>query len=141
MFDAVGKKTMWVGEAGSASRLKVVINAWIVSVVEGAAETIALAEGIGVDPRLFLEAVGGGPLDSPYLQTKAKMMLERTFDPSFRLALAAKDARLVEEAAERHEIELPVLAAIAERLSEGAAEHGDEDMAATFLTNEAPRPA
>jgi 3-hydroxyisobutyrate dehydrogenase len=135
LFDAIGKKTMWVGEAGAGSRLKVVANAWIVSVVEGAAETIALAEGMGVDPHQFLEAVGGGPLDLPYLQTKGKAMIEREFAPSFRLALAAKDTRLVEEAAKRHDLDLPVLSAIARRFAEGAEQHPDEDMAATFLTS------
>ncbi len=43
VFDAVGRRTMWVGEAGAGSRLKLVTNAWLVSVVEGVAETVALA--------------------------------------------------------------------------------------------------
>jgi len=135
IFDAVGQKTLWVGEAGAASRLKVVINAWIVAVVEGAAETVALAEAVGVDPNLFLEAIEGGPLDLPYLRMKAGMMIDRDFQPSFRLALAAKDARLAVEAAERHGASLPALAAIRRRLEEGAERHGDEDMAATYLTS------
>jgi 3-hydroxyisobutyrate dehydrogenase len=135
VLDAVGKKTIWVGEAGAGSRLKVVTNAWIVCVVEGAAETIALAEGIDVDPRQFLQAVEGGPLDLPYLQMKGKAMIERQFDPSFRLALAAKDAGLVEQAAERHGLDLPMLAAIRQRLDEGTAEHGDDDLSATYLTS------
>ena len=66
VFDAVGQRTMWVGEAGAGTRLKLVTNAWIVAVVEGAAETIALAEGLGLDPTLFLDAIEGGPLDAPY---------------------------------------------------------------------------
>lgn len=135
VFDAVGKKTLWLGDAGAGSRLKLVTNAWIVSVVEGAAETLALAEGVGVDPASFLEAVEGGALDMPYLQLKGRAMTERRFEPSFKLSLAAKDARLVEEAARRHELELPLLDVIARRLSDGAAEHGDEDLAATFLTS------
>ena len=137
VFDAIGKKTMWLGEAGAGTRLKLVTNAWILTVVEGSAETIALAEGIGVDPADFLEAIAGGPLDLPYLQMKGKAMIERDFEPSFRLALAAKDARLVRQAAERHELELPLLETIEERLEQGAAEHGDEDMAATYLTSAA----
>lgn len=137
LFDAVGKKTLWVGEAGAGSRLKLVTNSWIVSVVEGAAETIAFAEGIGVDPHEFLEAVAGGPLDLPYLQLKGKAMIERRFEPSFRLALAAKDARLVDEAVDRAGLDLPMLSAIARRFAEGAEQHGDEDMAATFLTSAA----
>jgi 3-hydroxyisobutyrate dehydrogenase len=135
VFDAVGAKTIWLGDAGAGTRLKLVINAWLVSLVEGAAEAIALAEAIDVDPNDFLEAVADGPVDLPYLQTKGRMMIERDFEPSFKLALAAKDAGLVLEAAERHGADLPMLEAIAERLREGAAEHGDEDMAATFRTS------
>jgi 3-hydroxyisobutyrate dehydrogenase len=103
--------------------------------MEGAAETLAFAEGVGLDPGLVLEAVKGGPLDLPYLQMKGRAILERDFAPSFRLALAAKDAALVERAAERHHLDLPLLRTIRDRLAEGAAEHGDEDMSATYLTS------
>jgi 3-hydroxyisobutyrate dehydrogenase len=135
VFEAVGKRTMWVGEAGKGTRLKLALNAWIVALVEGAAETLALAEGLGLDPALVLDAVAGGPLDLPYLQLKGKGMIERRFEPAFSLALAAKDARLVEDAAAEHDLDLPVLAAIGRRLEEGVAEHGHEDLSATFLTS------
>ena len=133
IFDAIGQKTLWVGEAGMSSRLKVAINVWIVAVVEGAAEALALAEGMGLDPKLVLEAVSGGPLDLPYLQMKGDMMIERRFDPSFRLALAAKDARLAVEAAKDAGLDLPLVETIANRMTIGADEHGDQDLAATFL--------
>lgn len=134
IFDAVGQRTMWVGQAGAGTRLKLAVNTWIVTLVEGAAETLALAEGLGLDPALVLEAVAGGPLDLPYLQTKGRMMLERSFEPSFSLALAAQDAALVEDAVSRHGLDLPLVATIRERLEDGAREHGDEDLAATYLT-------
>jgi 3-hydroxyisobutyrate dehydrogenase len=134
VFDAVGKRTMWIGEAGAGTRLKIAVNLWILTVVEGAAETLALAEGLGLDPSLVLAAVSGGPLDLPYLQMKGKAMIERSFKPSFRLALAAKDAGLVEDAAARHQLDLPLIATIRRRLQDGAQKHGDEDMSATFLT-------
>ncbi len=139
IFDAVGQRTMWVGEAGAGSRLKLVTNAWIVSVVEGAAETIALAEGLGLDPSLFLEAIHEGPLDAPYVRMKGKAMIERDFAPTFALRLATKDARLACESAREHELDLPVLEAIAERMQQAVAEHGDEDLSATYLSS-APRP-
>jgi 3-hydroxyisobutyrate dehydrogenase len=66
---------------------------------------------------------------------KGNAMIERNFEPMFRLELAAKDARLVAESAERHDLDLPMLAAIAQRMTAGAAEHGDKDMAATYLTS------
>jgi 3-hydroxyisobutyrate dehydrogenase len=139
IFDAVGKLTRWVGEEpGAGSRLKVAINAWIMGVMESTAETLALAEGLGVDPREVLDTLAGGPLDLPYLQMKGKMIVERDFEPSMKLSLAAKDARLIVEAAEAHGLDLPMLRAIRDRMAEGAEEHGDKDMAATFLTS-APR--
>jgi 3-hydroxyisobutyrate dehydrogenase len=135
IFDAVGRKTIWVGEAGRGSLLKLVTNAWIVAVMEGGAEAIALAEGLGLDPSLFLEALEGGPLDLPYLRIKAEAIAKRDFTPSFSLRLAAKDAALAEEAAARRGLDLPLPAVIGRRLDEGAQEHGDEDMSATYLTS------
>jgi 3-hydroxyisobutyrate dehydrogenase len=135
IFDAVGQRTMWVGEAGAGTRLKLVTNFWLVVVVEGGAETIALAEGLGLDPALLFEAIEGGALDLPYLRMKAKSMLERSFEPSFRLGLAAKDAGLVEEAAKRHGLDLPLASVIHARMEQGAREHGHEDLSATFLTS------
>jgi 3-hydroxyisobutyrate dehydrogenase len=135
LFEAIGKRTMWLGEAGSGSRLKVVVNSWVLAVVEAVGETMALAEGIDVRPELFLEAIAGGPLDLPYAQMKGKAIIERDFEPSFKLRLAAKDAALVEEAAARHDLELPLVSTFRRRFEEGVEEHGEEDMAATFLTS------
>jgi 3-hydroxyisobutyrate dehydrogenase len=137
IFDAVGQRTMWVGETGKATLAKLVVNSWIVTVTEGAAETIALAEGLGLDPQVFFDAIEGGGLDLPYLRMKGKAILERDFTPAFRLSLAAKDARLVDEAAARRQLDLPMLATIARRMTEGAREHGDKDMCATYLTSQA----
>lgn len=135
ILDAVGQKTIWVGEAGDGTRLKIATNSWVLTVVEGAAEMIALTEGLGLDPALLFEAFEGGPLDLPYLRLKGKAIAERNFAPSFRLALAAKDARLIEESAERHGIDVPLFRTIRARLAEGAEEHGDEDLSATYLTS------
>jgi 3-hydroxyisobutyrate dehydrogenase len=136
LFDAVAAKTIEVGgEAGASSRLKLVLNAWIVSLVESLAETIALAEGLGVEPARFFDVIEGGPLDFPYARMKGAMMLERSYEPaSFKLALAAKDARLALEAG----LDLPLLEAVRRQMEKAiAAGHGDSDMAATL---EASRP-
>jgi 3-hydroxyisobutyrate dehydrogenase len=134
MFDAVGKRTVWVGEAGAGTRLKVAVNSWIVGVVGVLAETIALSQTLGVDPERFFDAVEGGPLDLPYARLKGKAMIERTFDnPSFRLALARKDADLVLAAASAHGLDLRIMEAVAQRMRAAERDgHGDEDMAATY---------
>ena len=135
VFDAVGHRTIRVGEAGAGTRLKLVTNSWVLAVVEAGAETIALAEGLGLDPALFFQAIGEGPLDLPYLRAKAQAIAQRDFTPSFRLRLAAKDAGLVTDAAWHHGLDLPLLEVIARRLGQAAAEHGDEDICATYLAS------
>lgn len=135
IFDAVGQRTMWLGPAGSGSRLKLATNLWVLTVTEGCAEVIAFAEGMGLDPSLLAEAIGGGLLDLPYFHLKAKAITQRNFDPQFSLKLAAKDARLMEEAMRRHGLDLPLVTAIAERLAQGAKRHPGLDMSATYLTS------
>lgn len=133
VFDAVGSRTMWVGAAGAASRLKLVCNTWVLTVVEGVAETMALAEGLGVDPQRFLDAIAGGALDIPYAHVKGEAMLRRSFPPSFPLSGARKDAELIGAAAQDAGLDLPVPRLLAQRFAQGVqAGHGDEDMAATF---------
>ena len=135
VFDAVGTRTWWLGEAGSGQRLKLVANTWVLTVVEGLAETILLAEGLGVPPQAFLDTIAGGPLDCGYAQLKGKAMIERSFPPAFPLRHAAKDLHLIEDAAGRHGLDVPLVQAIAARFADGVeAGHGDLDMSATFLT-------
>jgi 3-hydroxyisobutyrate dehydrogenase len=134
VFDLVGKRTQWLGDAGAGSRCKVVVNSWIVGLVNVLAETIALAQALDLDPQQFFDAVDGGALDLPYARLKGAAMIAGNFDDAaFRLALARKDADLVLEAAGRIGLELPVMEAIAARMGRAEqAGHGDEDMAATY---------
>jgi 3-hydroxyisobutyrate dehydrogenase len=135
IFDAISQKAVWLGEAGTGTRMKLVINSWLLSLVEGLAETVAFAEGIDIDPAQFLETIAGGPIDNAYAQMKGKMMIERSFEPAFKLELAAKDARLVLEAAQRHDLDLPMLDAIRSQLEEAAEDHGEKDMSAAYLAS------
>lgn len=135
IFAAISQKAAWLGEAGTGTRMKLVINSWLLSLVEGLAETVAFAEGIDIDPAQFLETIAGGPVDNAYAQMKGRMMIERNFEPAFKLELAAKDARLVLEAAQRHDLDLPMLDAIRSQLEEAAEEHGEKDMSAIFLSS------
>jgi 3-hydroxyisobutyrate dehydrogenase len=136
VFEAVAARTVELGEAGEGTRLKLVINSWLVILVEGLAETMAFSEAIGIDPERFLETIEGGPTGPAYAQLKGKMMVARKFDPAFSLALARKDARLVLEAAERHGFDAALVEVVVRKMDEAiGAGHGDEDMAATFYAS------
>jgi 3-hydroxyisobutyrate dehydrogenase len=134
VFDAVGKKTIWVGEAGAGTRLKVVANSWLVALVAALAETVVLARGLELDPKLFFDAIADGPLDSPYARAKGSEMIAGDFPSSFALKLADKDAKLALRAAARAGLELHVARAVAEELDQALAlGHGDEDLAAVYF--------
>jgi 3-hydroxyisobutyrate dehydrogenase len=137
VFEAVGSRVLWLGEAGEGTAAKVVINSWVVGIVGVLAETITLAEGLDLDPQVFFDAVQGGPLDLGYAQLKGTAMMKRVFDDvSFRLALARKDAELVLEAAAKVGLELPVMEGALARLRRAEADgHGEEDMAATYWSS------
>ncbi|GAC1374168.1 MAG: NAD(P)-dependent oxidoreductase [Acidimicrobiales bacterium] len=132
IFSAVGQRTTWVSEApGDGTRLKLVLNGWLVALLGGLAEAIATAEAIGIDPSSFLAFIDGGGLGVPYAQVKGKAMIARSFPTSFSARLARKDAGLVADAARDAGLSLPVSAAVAELFDRAIeAGHGDEDMAA-----------
>ena len=133
IFDAVGSKTVWLGEAGAGSRLKLVVNNWIVGLLGVLAETVAFANSIGVDPSKFLETIEGGPLGLPYAQLKGNMMIEEDFPTSFSARLARKDTGLVLDTAEAHDLQMPIAQAVAARFDEAIqAGHGEQDMAAIY---------
>ncbi len=135
IFSAVGSKTVWLGEAGEGSRLKLVINNWIVGLLGVLAETVAFAQAIGVDPANFLETIEGGPLGLPYAQLKGSMMVEEDFPTSFSANLARKDAALVLNAAEAHDLRMQIAESVMARFDEAIqAGYGEEDMAAVYRT-------
>lgn len=133
VFRAVGHRTLRLGPAGRGTRLKLAVNTWVLALTEGTAEAVALARGLGMEVGQMLEALDGSATDSPYFRTKSKLIEDGEYPVSFTLRLAAKDARLIEEAAERAGTDLPLVRTIAQRLEAGVeAGYGDDDMAATY---------
>ncbi|MFJ3204278.1 NAD(P)-dependent oxidoreductase [Streptomyces sp. NPDC086989] len=135
VFAAVGGKTLRAGEeAGAATRLKLATVGYAITLTAAVGEALALAEGLGVDPELFAQAVTGGPMDNPYLQAKMKAVLERDFAPSFTVHGAEKDTGLIAEAADRAGVAVDLARATHARLHRAASlGHGAEDMAAAYF--------
>ncbi len=112
VFDALGQRTLWLGAAGAGSRLKLVMNTWLVTLVEGAAEILALADSLGVPRSSVLGFLGDGNLSSPVAQAKGRKMDAGDDSPDFSLQWALKDINLALDATDRT---LPVLEAIQRR--------------------------
>jgi len=99
VLSAIATRSVYAGErVGQASALKLACNAWIASLTASAAQSLALATALGVDPALFLQAIDGGPTNSPYAQLKGKAMLAGDYPPSFALDGLVKDIDLMRAA-------------------------------------------
>ncbi len=132
MFDAIGSRTVRVSEQiGDASALKLVCNSWVAMTTAATAQSIAFAERLGVDPRLFLQAIEGTPNDSAYAQLKGKAILGEDYSPSFAVDGVVKDVGLMIDAARSVEFPDGLLAAVHQAFVRASAEgHGEQDMAA-----------
>ncbi|WP_415769500.1 NAD(P)-dependent oxidoreductase [Pseudomonas sp. LB3P38] len=135
IFDAIGKRTLWVSEqSGVSSKLKLALNSWAFALTHGIAESLSIAEALGVDPALVVDVVKGGPMDSMYFQLKAASILSGDYTVSFSVANAVKDAELVVEAAKEAGVKVDAVAAGLNRFNRALqAGHGDKDMAASYL--------
>ncbi len=133
-FAAIGRKTVWLGEAGQGSRMKLAVNAYMAILIEGVAEALELATRFGVDPASLADAIEGGPLDAPIADAKLHKMESRDFDTEFALQWALKDVDLA--LSEAGSDPPPLLAALSPFWHAAvAAGHGREDVsiASTML--------
>ena len=131
-FDAIGRQTMWLGDAGRGSQMKLVVNAYLSVLIEGVAETLTLARQLGIDIASLSAAIEGGPLDAPVADAKLHKMESGDFAAEFPLQWALKDVDLALGAAGG--IPLPVLSAISSQWRAAVESgHGRQDISAAVL--------
>jgi 3-hydroxyisobutyrate dehydrogenase len=133
--DGYSARSVHAGERlGAASALKLVCNAWVATMNAAVGQSVALAEGLGLDPALFLDAMRGGASDTPYLHMKAGLIAKGEFPPSFALDGALKDVELIRAAARSVAVCDDVLVGLVAAYGRAvAAGHGGEDMSAVYL--------
>jgi 3-hydroxyisobutyrate dehydrogenase len=100
LFDALGQRTIWVGPVGTGTRLKLVNNTWLAFAAEAVAASVGLARRLGLETETVVDALGGGPLVSPWQAAKLQRILKGDFSAQFALSLALKDVHLALEAAD-----------------------------------------
>ena len=114
VLNAIGKTIVHVGPAGAGQTVKAA-NQLIVAVnIQALAEAVAFLEAFGVDTDAALKVLGGGLAGSKVLDQKGQKMLDRNFDPGFRLALHNKDLGIVTSAARSVGVTVPLGAAVAQ---------------------------
>ena len=138
VFDVIGRKTVWLGEAGQGSQMKLVVNAYMSILIEGVAETMELADRLGIGHQQLAEVIEGGPLDAPIADAKLHKMDQQDYAAEFPLEWALKDVDLAIGAAGGEAP--PLLAALSGQWHAAvAAGHGRQDVSAARLALTDPR--
>lgn len=99
-----------VGPAGDGSALKSVVNAAVAPMVALLTESLALADSLGLDEDLVLDELGRSRIGS-LVKRKRAAIQSGEFGADSRLALFAKDMRLVLESAQESGVAMPIAAA------------------------------
>jgi 3-hydroxyisobutyrate dehydrogenase len=132
VLDAIGAKTVRAGDrVGEGTALKLAANAWIASITAATGQSLAIAQGLGIDPALFLQAIEGSASDSAYAHTKGASMMAGEFPAQFALDGLRKDISLITDAARANGVSTTLLDALGRVYADAsAAGHGKDDIAA-----------
>jgi 3-hydroxyisobutyrate dehydrogenase len=128
VLDALGQHVFLVGARQEASRLKLIVNAWMTAATVAMADALRASDELGVPRDTLLDVLSGGPLGMPYALQKAQLMTTHDYTPGFPIELALKDIRLMEQA----DMQTPPLVRELDRRLTNAADagHALDDLAA-----------
>ncbi len=125
-FDLMGKNITHVGPIGAGQTTKVANQIIVALNIEAVAEALLFASKAGADPAKVRQALMGGFASSKILELHAERMINRTFEPGFRIRLHQKDLNLALQNAKEMGISLPNTAT-AQELFNACASHGGAD--------------
>jgi 3-hydroxyisobutyrate dehydrogenase len=132
VFEALGSRVLWVGEAGMGSRLKMAANHWMIAMTAALAESMHLCEAMGLDQQQFIDLLDGGPLGSAYGLQKLDEMKRHEYPAGFPVRLALKDLELVREVEQSSQAAMPLLDVVLEHFVTASEDHADQDLAAVY---------
>ncbi|RKF21709.1 NAD(P)-dependent oxidoreductase [Altericroceibacterium spongiae] len=132
VLEAMGSKVWHFGdEPQQANAVKLAVNAMIAGAIGMMGESVALAQGYGIDRGQFIELISTTLFASPVYQGYGRAIAEERYEPAgFKLSLGLKDVRLALEAGERVNVPQPISAILRDALIDALAHHqGDQDWA------------
>lgn len=111
---AMAGSVVYVGEIGAGNTAKLCNQVVVALNIAAVSEAMVLAQKAGVSPDLVYQAIRGGLAGSTVMDAKAPMMMDRKFDPGFRIDLHIKDLNNVLETSREVGVPLPLAAQVME---------------------------
>ena len=106
MLMTMAGSVVYVGEIGAGNMAKLRNQIIVALNIAALSEALVLAAKSGVSPDLVFQAIRGGLAGSTVMEAKGPMMMDRNFDPGFRIDLHIKDLNNVLETS--HEVGVPL---------------------------------
>ena len=116
ILKCMGASAVRVGNIGAGNVTKLANQVIVALNIAALSEAMTLAAKAGVDPELVFNAIKGGLAGSTVMNAKAPLMLDRKFDPGFRINLHIKDLNNALETAHDVGVPLPLTAGVMEIL-------------------------
>lgn len=123
----LGKIALHLGDNGAGTSAKLAINYFLGLNVQGLAETVLFARGMGIETKDMLTIINEGALANAITKGKATNILQNDYKAAFALKHLAKDLRLAKEAGLQEPLFPPLLDSFQQALEEGL---GEEDVMA-----------
>jgi 2-hydroxy-3-oxopropionate reductase len=123
-FELMGKNIVLIGGNGDGQVCKVANQIVVALTIEAVSEALVFASKAGTDPAKVRQALLGGFAQSKILEVHGERMINRTFNPGFRIRLHQKDLGLALQAGRELGIPLPNTATAQELFNTVAAEGG-----------------
>ncbi len=117
IFQILGQNITHIGDAGAGQITKACNQIVVAMTVQGVAEALTFAKKAGVDGEKVREALLGGFAQSKVLEVHGRKMLDRNFNPGFKLDLFRKDINIVLQTAMQEKLSLPGSANAAELMN------------------------
>jgi 2-hydroxy-3-oxopropionate reductase len=127
LFELVGQNITLVGGNGAGQTCKVANQIIVALTIEAVGEALLFASKAGADPAKVRKALMGGFASSKILEIHGERMINRTFDPGFRITLHQKDLNLALSNARKLRMALPNTA-FAQELFNSVAAQGDSGL-------------
>ena len=127
VLSAMAASVVRVGEVGAGNVAKLANQIVVALNIAAMSEALVLAAKAGVEPDLVYQAIRGGLAGSTVLDAKAPLVMDRKFDPGFRIKLHAKDLNNVMNTAHELHVPLPFTAAVMEVMQAMMADGCGED--------------
>ena len=110
----MGSSVVYCGTIGAGNTTKLANQIIVAANIAACAEAFIRAKKAGVDPAVVFEAIKGGLAGSTVMNAKVPMMLERDFNPGFKIDLHIKDLNNALDCAHTVGSPLPMTAAVQE---------------------------